>query len=155
MFLITRGLGERVEFEGCEIETEVISEYQIELDVENEFGLISRNNGVASMIIKFKQGEGKSLIFTITKNGDPLDLLGINDIGFAVKRDKRDAEPIIIRKKAEIELIGNIAKLSILNSETKTMAPGFYVGELTIAVSDSDTTKSIDVDIEIEESVTV
>jgi len=108
------------------------------------------------MKYKFKQGEGKTLSFSVTRGGVAYtDLASALDLTFVVKQSKSDSEALISKVKEDFTIESNVARVGVLDSDTAGLSPGSYVGELTIAVAADDTVKSADIEIEIERSVSV
>lgn len=149
--LITRGFGRSATGslgEGIEIILDVEEETVIAFDLEGD--------GDMGKTYSLKQGEGKRLVFTITKNGEAYnDLSGVNTLTFVMKKKKKDIETLIDKTKSDFSIEANVASLPFTAVETAGLAPGLYVGELTLGISPEDTDKSADILIEIERAVSV
>ena len=108
------------------------------------------------MKYKLKQGEGKVFAFSITKGGLNFETLdGVAGLTFVVKKNKKDTTALITKTKDDFTITQNVAKLPVTSNDTKALEPGSYVGELTITVAASDTSKSADILVEIERAVAV
>ena len=101
--------------------------------------------------ITIKQGEAKTLKFTVTNGGD----LSATTVKFACKRQKKDATYIIEKLNATFdksEAATSILYVPLSATDTN-QTPGFYYGELKITFAASNIDKSADIIIEIEHAV--
>lgn len=95
--------------------------------------------------ISVKQGEAKTLTFTITQSGAALDVSG-GDYKFAAKQTKDDTAYEIEKDTADFDdTDANIGKLYLELSETDLdLDPGEYVAELKIDLTSSIQGEGID-----------
>ncbi len=114
---------------------------------------ITDDGGIIDMI-SIKQGEAKTLTFTITEDGASLDLSKAT-LSFAVKEQKTDTEYIIEKTLGNFDISGaSSGKVSItLSSSDTAVAPESYVAELRVEIDPSNIYKSDDIDFIVEESV--
>ena len=106
--------------------------------------------------ISVKQGEAKTLTFTITQSGSPLDVSG-GDFKFAVKQTKDDTAYQIEKTTDDFDVSqASIGKLRLpLNDTDLGIAVGEYVAELKIDLTGSSSgvgegiDKSADLSMEV------
>lgn len=89
------------------------------------------------------QGEGKWFKFTLTKDGDPLDLTSAS-FGFHIKANVDDLEPLFsaaVWDRTQVNL--GIIRTNLPASQTRMIPVGTYFGQLlTMLNSDTDEDKS-------------
>lgn len=150
--MITRGLGippatyRRVDLD---IEIDVRGIIDVELEISNQTGIFE----MASKII-MKQGEGKTIRFTIKENGEAVSVDEYT-FRFAVKRSKKDKDYLFVKEdeifnKAQAEE-GII--LCSLNAQDTSQEPDIYIGELKVTFPDATVDKSKDFLVEIIRAV--
>ena len=156
MSLITRGFGAASgEVKAItNIDLEMASKsYAFEITNTTIAIEITDDGGIIDMI-SIKQGEAKTLTFTITEDGASLDLSKAT-LSFAVKEQKTDTEYIIEKTLGNFDVSGaSIGKVSITLSSTDTdIDPESYVAELRVEINPSNIYKSDDIDFIVEKSV--
>lgn len=104
--------------------------------------------------LSFKQGEARTVTFTITENGSPVDLTGTT-IVMGVKRSKADSSYTILIEDAEFdksqEQNGIIS--CFINASDTNIEPGTYVLELMISFSNGVIEKTADASLIIQRAV--
>ena len=103
--------------------------------------------------IKIKQGEAKTITFTVTEDGSAVDLSAAQ-FNFQVKDDKADTAMIDITTGAfgMTNAASGIINCPISSTDSDQI-PGTYYGELKITFSASNIDKSNDIDFIIEDAV--
>jgi len=107
--------------------------------------------------ITLKQGEAKTLRFSVTENGSAVNL---SDNGitffFGVKKKKSDTSYTISKEGASFDTTSaasGIIAVTLTSTDTN-QAPASYIGELKISFSTDSIDKSADLTIKIEQAVT-
>jgi len=104
-----------------------------------------------------KEGEAKTLTFTITQSGEDLDVSG-GDFRFAVKQTKDDAAYQINKTTSDFDDT-NAGDGILTLPVTFDIDPGEYVAELMINLTDSSAggdgniDKSLDLSLEVLKAV--
>lgn len=105
--------------------------------------------------ITIKQGEAKSVRFTITDGTSEVNVSAAT-LSFSIKADKRHAAALV--SKADGDFDKSQAAIGIvtvpLSSSDTDMAPIMYVGEVTVTFGVSRVEKSGDINIKVERAVT-
>lgn len=104
--------------------------------------------------ITIKQGETKTLKFTVTSDGEAVDLTDAT-LTFAIKTLKTDTEYILEKENADFDRSSSsdgIVKVSLSSEDTDREA-GRYYGEFQTAFEAGDIDKSDDIIIMIEKAV--
>jgi hypothetical protein len=157
--LLTRGLGQ-LPFSGGLLEFDIAVNDQMGFDVQIynqlEFAIdIADDAAGGFMEVKFKQGESKTLAFTVTNGGAAFPLAGVTGLTFVVKKDKQDVAILISKAKADFTILDNVASVLLTSAETGVLEQGLYVGELTVVATDQNIQKSADMTVEVERAVSV
>jgi hypothetical protein len=104
--------------------------------------------------ITIKQGEAKTLTFTVKEKGEVIDLSSATDLKFYVAN--RDRTGYIIQKNVgdfdRSQDAAGILRVDISDTESD-QTPMTYKSELMITFSASDIDKSADIDFTVEEAV--
>ena len=107
--------------------------------------------------VVIKQGEGKFLRFSVTRNGTAVNLSSAT-LRFVLKAKYSDAEYLIEKADSDFDRSnedGGFVRVNLSPSETSRLNPRNYLGELEIVfVSDSDVDKSVTIPVTLLPSVT-
>ncbi|MBI9086816.1 MAG: BppU family phage baseplate upper protein [Desulfobacterales bacterium] len=147
--IITRGFGPVPELQiisAVDLDVQLNEDFVFTIDIDGDGGNVSQ--------IKIKQGEARTLAFTITRNSASLSLEGTT-LEFVVKENKNDTDYIIQKVNADFGIIQadeGIVTLSLTAEDTQ-ITPDVYVAELRIALVDDSIVKTEDIDFIIERSV--
>jgi len=95
--------------------------------------------------VSFKQGEAKTLTFTVTEDGVAVDL-STATLAFGVKKRKRDDSYIFSKADEDFDktqAANGIVSIDLSITDTD-QDPWSYVGELKVTFADSSIDKSAD-----------
>ena len=107
--------------------------------------------------LELKQGEAKTIQFTITdSSADALDVSAAT-MSFFVKKRKSDTAALIAKYSTSTDFTVTDATAGIiscvLNATNTDQTPGKYVSELTLAWSATNIDKSTDLSVSITQKV--
>lgn len=105
--------------------------------------------------LTMKQGEGKTLVFTVTDENDVAVDISTASCTFTLKRAKTSSNIIVQKGHADINLgsaASGIAKVTLTEDDTDVTA-GLYYGELKVWFTASSVEKSDDLFLTIEQAV--
>jgi len=156
MSLITRGLGQSGEIRAISsIKIEAVAQaITIEIEVPT-ITIELTEEGETTDMISIKQGEAKTLSFTITDSEGLAIPLTDATMSFAVKEQKIDTEYIIEKSHDAFDLTNasnGIVTLSLSKIDT-AIEPESYVAELKAEIDSNNIIKSEDIDFVVEKSV--
>jgi hypothetical protein len=106
-------------------------------------------------IITLKQGEARTLTFTITQAGAPVVLTGAAFL-LGVKKTKADAECLFSKEDAAFDksqAAQGVVAVPLLATDTN-QEPGSYYLELKTTLADESIDKSDDIALVIQKAVT-
>lgn len=104
--------------------------------------------------ITIKQGEAKTIKFTVTDAAGVIDLSSAT-LKFGVKRIKSDAAYLIEKEDAafdKTDAATGIVKLPLSATDTN-QTPGDHVGELRVTFAADNIDKSADIEIKIDKAI--
>lgn len=147
MSLITMGFGTSKGAKSVTSITVEVADISINIDISDDRGTID--------MISIKQGEAKTISFTLTdSDGDAIDVSGAT-MSFGVKEQKSDDDYIIEKSSDDFDTSkasNGIVFLSLSSTDTD-VEPESYVAELRAEIDSTSIYKSDDIDFIVEESV--
>lgn len=158
MISLTRGLGPESPLSVISALTvDIQPAVSLDITIEPNDPIViqfSEDGGSAMDSIEIKQGEAKTLTFTITQNGAVVPL-GEVELSFVVKESKNDTEYILSKAHQDFDMAdaaNGIAKLKLSEAETQ-VEPDTYVAELKLRFTADNIIKTSDIDFVVEKSV--
>lgn len=155
MSLITRGFGQSGEIRAVtSIEIEAVAQ-TITIDVEIPTITIElTEEGETTDMISIKQGEARTLSFTITDlDGEAISVTDAT-MSFVVKEQKTDTEYMIEKEHDVFDMTyasDGIVTLPLSDTDTD-IEPESYVAELKAEIDSANIIKSEDIDFVVEKS---